>query len=346
MGQFSDPSFKPQPGWVSQEMADDLNSLAQDVATRSRFGTNPMSNIWAPSGGYCVTSDQVNAVRAGSMTHYPDDETLTDDKPVMISPTPWKRVHISIAQIWHVAGFNIPTYGRRFQLTNAGPGYLSLLGTGGLNFFDPTVQPDVSMWIYNVPTAVDTDTYQGFYIRPRQTVLMYYDNESFNPGRWIALSKPDVVNPGTVTLAAYDLQTSTGNGWLRCNGNLYAAKQFPSLYRRIGTTFNDAGDPANTFRVPDYRSRTPAGLISPSVFWRGVGVEGLEADAAWVGSHDHSDTQMGYTVEDVQAGADQFRVSDNVSTGALNFDTTDALSGSTSIPLMGPWLALPCFIKT
>lgn len=68
---------------------------------------------------------------------------------------------------------------------------------------------------------------------------------------------PNVWTIGDLKWTAADL---TGDShWLACNGALYLASDFPGLFTAIGTTFNQSGDPAGQFRVPDLRGRVTAG---------------------------------------------------------------------------------------
>jgi microcystin-dependent protein len=45
------------------------------------------------------------------------------------------------------------------------------------------------------------------------------------------------------------------NGWLDCDGALYAIADFETLFQLIGTTYG--GDGTSTFAVPDLRGRVP-----------------------------------------------------------------------------------------
>jgi microcystin-dependent protein len=49
-------------------------------------------------------------------------------------------------------------------------------------------------------------------------------------------------------------------GWLLCDGTSYQQTAKATLFSVIGTAFNQGGDPAGTFRVPDMRGRFPIGV--------------------------------------------------------------------------------------
>lgn len=46
------------------------------------------------------------------------------------------------------------------------------------------------------------------------------------------------------------------DGWLACEGQVLSAETFPALWRNLGTRWNEVGDAAGTFRLPDGRGRT------------------------------------------------------------------------------------------
>lgn len=50
--------------------------------------------------------------------------------------------------------------------------------------------------------------------------------------------------------------------WLLCDGTLYAQVARPALFAVIGVIFNQPGDPAGFFRVPDIRGRIVYGVGS------------------------------------------------------------------------------------
>ena len=64
------------------------------------------------------------------------------------------------------------------------------------------------------------------------------------------------------TLACWPSATDpSGLGWVRCDGTSYSQTNpvFSNLFSIIGTTFNQPGDPAGTFRVPDLIQRVAVG---------------------------------------------------------------------------------------
>lgn len=45
-------------------------------------------------------------------------------------------------------------------------------------------------------------------------------------------------------------------GWLACEGQVLSSETFPALWRRLGTRWNEEGDAAGTFRLPNAVGRT------------------------------------------------------------------------------------------
>lgn len=52
----------------------------------------------------------------------------------------------------------------------------------------------------------------------------------------------------------------SATGWLLCDGSRYAQADYADLFAVIGTTYNQGGDPGDSFRVPDLRGRMVAGV--------------------------------------------------------------------------------------
>lgn len=92
------------------------------------------------------------------------------------------------------------------------------------------------------------------------------------------------------------------DGWLLCNGDEYDQKDYPELYRVIGTTFNHAmlaNDVAYTmdsdkFRVPDLRGRFVVGRSNIDDDYNVLGASGgkkkviLTAEESGLPSHTHT----------------------------------------------------------
>ena len=75
---------------------------------------------------------------------------------------------------------------------------------------------------------------------------------------------------GTIQLhTAAAAPTATGNGgtWLICDGTAISMTTYSALYALVGTTYG-VGDGANTFNVPDLRSRSPIGFNTASLSGR------------------------------------------------------------------------------
>lgn len=89
----------------------------------------------------------------------------------------------------------------------------------------------------------------------------------------------------------------SGPSWLLCDGSLYLRSAWPALFTAIGTTYNQVGDPGDSFRVPDLRGRVLAGMDSganrltdPAADSLGgtLGTEAVTLTTAEMPSHDHS----------------------------------------------------------
>jgi len=86
--------------------------------------------------------------------------------------------------------------------------------------------------------------------------------------------------------------------WLVCDGTLYVGTDYPDLFARIGTAFNQPGDPYTSMRTPDMRGRVPAMTnngsgILPSWGDTPGGIGGEAAHtliASEMPSHTHTDT--------------------------------------------------------
>ncbi|WP_143305948.1 phage tail protein [Chitinophaga vietnamensis] len=69
------------------------------------------------------------------------------------------------------------------------------------------------------------------------------------PGAVVAFAGKvaDTVAPFESIIASY--------GWLICDGRSLKMADYPVLYQVIGTLYNAKDDPADSFRLPDYRGR-------------------------------------------------------------------------------------------
>jgi len=89
---------------------------------------------------------------------------------------------------------------------------------------------------------------------------------------------------------------SVPSGYLPCDGSTVSQSTYAALYTAIGTTWNTGGEPGGSFRLPDLRARTVAGINDGTL---PAGVDGgfttrTAADLAGTettpseGAHDHS----------------------------------------------------------
>jgi microcystin-dependent protein len=148
--------------------------------------------------------------------------------------------------------------------------------------------------------------------------------------------------------------------WLLCDGTLYVDTDYPDLYARIGTTYNQGGDPSGHFRVPDMRGRVAAMTnnssgVLPS--WAdapgGTGGESThQLTVMELASHTHADAGHVHggipTFIDIIAltGEEPVSlevplVSTNTATGFASLATT---GGDTAHNTVQPTMALACYI--
>ena len=74
-----------------------------------------------------------------------------------------------------------------------------------------------------------------------------------------AIADGAVQGVDTGTIAAFGV-TSAPSGWLKCNGQVITTANYADLYAVIGSTFNQGGEVAGEFRVPDLRGLWVRGL--------------------------------------------------------------------------------------
>lgn len=116
---------------------------------------------------------------------------------------------------------------------------------------DPVTNPTEGLLVYNN----SGDLPKGYY---------YWDGSE-----WIFFLTPksNLVPPGTITAFAGPAE-NVPEGWLVCDGQVYAQTTYPELFEAIGIAWGGSGD---VFNVPDFRGH----------FLRGVDDgAGNDADAA------------------------------------------------------------------
>ncbi len=74
----------------------------------------------------------------------------------------------------------------------------------------------------------------------------------FLEGEWVEIYEDQT---GDIKMTA---STTSGSGYLICNGSLKNIADYPALFAVIGNTFG--GDGVTDFRVPDMRGRVPLGV--------------------------------------------------------------------------------------
>lgn len=118
----------------------------------------------------------------------------------------------------------------------------------------------------------------------------YYASGNFYLDNYI------LVPAGTINVSAAN---NAPNGWLICDGNVYAKASYVNLFDAIGQTYMyDASyDQLNYFRVPDLRGRVVVGSgdngdagVSNRVFSEKGGAETHTLTTTEIPSHTHSGT--------------------------------------------------------
>lgn len=56
--------------------------------------------------------------------------------------------------------------------------------------------------------------------------------------------------------------TSPPTGWILCDGSSFSTSTYPALYSAIGTRYNNAGDSAGTYRIPNLISYFMTGVTN------------------------------------------------------------------------------------
>lgn len=165
-------------------------------------------------------------------------------------------------------------------------------------------------------------------------------NEEFDANMIALYERANAVPPGGIQMYG---GTSAPAGWLLCHGTAYQAADYPALYAVIGTTFGASG--AGTFKVPDFRGRSPLGVGQGSgLTLRALGQMGgaethvlVEAELA---SHSHG-TQI-EAVNDATSGGDVKLVPLATGTEIESADT----GGNQPHNNMHPFLGVNFIIKT
>jgi hypothetical protein len=118
-------------------------------------------------------------------------------------------------------------------------------------------------------------------------------------------------------------------GWLLCDGTLYAQAAQAALFAVTGNIYNQVGDPAGWFRVPDCRGRIVFGAGSNLALGAN---DGLAEAARNPTTHGHAGN-LGYDVTPVDAFGNPL-VLDHVwsaDTGLMPFQSTQCDPGATSV---------------
>ncbi len=163
---------------------------------------------------------------------------------------------------------------------------------------------------------------------------------------------------GTLAYWPSNLDPS-GLGWVVCDGTSYSQTNptFSNLFTIIGTTFNNPGDPAGTFRVPDLVSRVAVGYgnIDPNLdicgnFGVKDGSGGIQIPAEALPPHIHQvngDPPGVLNSLGLGSNAYQSLVDNPTLSNGLRYDGAGTLIGgaATVVKTRNPYLSIKTIIK-
>jgi len=109
---------------------------------------------------------------------------------------------------------------------------------------DPVTDPAEGLLVYNS----SGDLPKGFY---------YWDSSEWV---YVLNSKSNLVPPGTITAFAGPAE-NVPEGWLICDGQVYAQTTYPALFEAIGIAWGGSGA---VFNVPDLRGYFLRGVDDPA----------------------------------------------------------------------------------
>lgn len=148
------------------------------------------------------------------------------------------------------------------------------------------------------------------------------------------------------------------SGWLFCDGSVKSRAIFAALFAVVGTTYNTGGESGTSFRLPDYRGRSPIGVGTGSGLTnRVLGANGGEenhtlvtTEAAFNGAQIQNYNVIGDPLIGVSVDSGgilpQQQVVDVGSCGHANTATTPGYDASDSHNTMHPFLVMNSIIKT
>jgi hypothetical protein len=104
--------------------------------------------------------------------------------------------------------------------------------------------------LYGIQRVSEYRGYPTDMIWPRYTYLRKFSPNVAGDGSRVYSSWriEDLTQPGMICeIAAGSVMP---NGYLPCDGDIWSATDYPDLYAVLETRFNQAGDPAGSFRTP------------------------------------------------------------------------------------------------
>ncbi|HEY9133081.1 MAG TPA: tail fiber protein [Dyella sp.] len=116
--------------------------------------------------------------------------------------------------------------------------------------------------------------------------------------------------------------------WALCNGQTMSLAQNQALFALLGTVYG--GDGISTFKLPDFRARTPIGVANNGSYTLGQfgGVENVTLNSTQIPQHTHS---VGYNPANGTARNPANALYGNTGTAAAN--AIYANSSGTQVPL-------------
>jgi len=162
-----------------------------------------------------------------------------------------------------------------------------------------------------------------------------------------ANSTPNV--PVGTVLAYAGKDASVPKGFLLCNGQEVSVRDFPGLYRLIGTIYG--GDGATKFRVPDLRGRTIIGTgqgggLTDRLLGGHGGEESHTLTPEEMPEHSHVQVLDDKTGTYPGSGQADGNGADGAHSGGVENGTTRNAGGGRPHNTMPPFISLNYIIKT
>jgi len=206
--------------WVTQVTGDTL------TIQRGQEGTSPQA--WSAND---LFAELWTAGQAGAMLQQGQNQLQAGNYAVDTGVVNAVRVTLNPALANPVAGMPIRV---KIANTNTGPTTL-----------DPGPGPAPVVSVLGIPLT-------GGELQAGMVVEFFWNGATYN------LQQPTVQGVPTGMLAPFAGNIAPA-GWQVCNGQAISRTAFAALFTVIGIAYG-GGDGVNTFNLPDFRGRVPAGL--------------------------------------------------------------------------------------